>query len=68
MKPRQYRNRRNLSDSSTQDMTPKPIMVEELEKAEVTILKIVQVESFPDEISALKRVENSSKVNNRSFT
>jgi hypothetical protein len=49
-------------------MTPKPIMVEELEKAEVTILKIVQVESFPDEISALKTVENSSKVNNRSFT
>ena len=68
MKSRRDRNRRNLSDSSTQDITPKPIMVEELEKAEVTILKIVQAESFPDEISALKRVEDSSKVNNRSLT
>ncbi|CAB4021922.1 uncharacterized protein LOC110248158 [Paramuricea clavata] len=68
MKPRQDRNRRNLGDSSTQDKTLKPIMVEELEKAEVTIVKIVQAESFPDEISVLKRVEDSSKVNNRSLT
>ncbi|CAB4017958.1 Hypothetical predicted protein, partial [Paramuricea clavata] len=60
MKPRRDRNRRNLGDSSTQDMTPKPIMVEELEKAEVTILKIIQAESFPDEVSALKRVDNRS--------
>ncbi|CAB3991460.1 OTU domain-containing [Paramuricea clavata] len=66
--PRRDRNRRNRGDSSTQDMTPKPVMVEELEKAEVTIVKIVQAEPFPDEISALKRVEDSSKVNNRSLT
>jgi hypothetical protein len=68
MKPRRHRNRRSLVDSSTQGMSPKPVMVEELEKAEVTILKIVQAESFPDDISALKRVEDSSKVNNKSFT
>ncbi|CAB4036630.1 PREDICTED: uncharacterized protein LOC107329016 [Paramuricea clavata] len=60
MKPRRDRNGRNLGDSSTRGMTPKPIMVEELEKAEVTILKIIQAESFPDEVSALKRVDNRS--------
>ena len=40
-------------------------MIEELEKAEVTFLKIVQAESFSDDISALKVVEYSGKVNNR---
>ena len=65
MKPRQDRNRHCLVDSSTQNKTPRPIVIEELEKAEVTILKIVQAESFSDDVSALKGVEDSGKVNNR---
>ena len=56
IKPRQDRNRHSLVDSSTQNKTPRPIVIEELEKAEVTILKIVQAESFSDDVSALKRV------------
>ena len=65
MKPRQDRNRHSPVDSSTQNKTPRLIVIEELEKAEVTILKIVQAESFSDDVSALKGVEYSGKVDNR---
>jgi hypothetical protein len=58
MKPRRDRNRRSLVDSSTQDMTPKLSMVEELEKAEVTILKIVQAESLTRSSSQSAWIQN----------
>ena len=42
-------------------------MVEELEKSEVTILKIIQAESFPDEISALRKIEECSTAGKRNL-
>ena len=59
MKPTRERNTQNL-DSSSKNATLKSITVDELEKAEVTILKIVQADVFLDEINALKGFEDSN--------
>ena len=58
--------RRNLK-TLRKTLKPHPIMVEDLEKAEVTILKIVQADSFPTEINALELIKECSITNERNL-
>ena len=64
-----YRNRSQLNPvvgprKRKGPSKPQPILVEELQRAEVVILRIMQAESFPSEINALKMVKET---NERSF-
>lgn len=57
------RTRNNAKKTS--ENKPRPITVDEMEKAEIEILKLVQKHAFPDETAALKEVMAENNIDNR---
>ena len=66
LRVKSYRNRSQLNPvvgprKKKGPSKPQPILVEELQRAEVVILRIMQAESFSSEINALKWSKKPTK-------
>ncbi len=67
MKPKreQPTQRKGSVAQKTSAPKPRPITIEEMEKAEAVILKLVQRNAFPDEIVALEEISETKHNDNR---
>ena len=67
MKPKREQPTQRKGSVAQKRSAPKPIpiTIEEMEKAEAVILKLVQRDAFPDEIVALEEISETKHNNNR---